>query len=179
MTRAVEVPKKCASDASEKRSLLRRRSRRASQTVSTTGAATRRPVSRSTSPFEEGEVEASVVRRERSVSRESEEATDRQLRARRSPQVSSRIPVSAAIWPEAPCRVDERLERVLDRERAHARRPDLADAAAARGEPGRLEVEDDELCVLDQDVGVRRVGQPDARTEPSEPSVTRDDVLEQ
>ena len=43
-----EVPKKCASVASPTRFVRPLRSRRASQTVSTTGAATRRPVSRST-----------------------------------------------------------------------------------------------------------------------------------
>ena len=76
-------------------------------------------------------------------------------------------------------RVDERLEGLLDREGAHANRADLADAAAARGEAGGLEVEDDELGVLDLDVRVRRVGEPDARAEPRQPRVAFDDVLEQ
>ena len=130
--------------------------------------------------LEEREVEARVVRDERRVAREAEEAADGQLRARRPPQVGVADPGERGdVGRERRARVDERLERVLDRERADAHRADLADAAAARGEPGRLEVEDDELGVLDQDVGVRRVGEPDARAEPGEPRVALDDVLEQ
>ncbi len=112
--------------------------------------------------------------------REAEEAADGQLGARSSPQVCVADPgESGDARRKRGTGVDERLEGVLDRERAHAYRSDLAHAVANRREPGRLEVEDDELGVLDQDVGVRWVRQPDACAEPGEPSVTLDDVVEQ
>ena len=115
-----------------------------------------------------------------SVPGEGEEAADGELRARRSPQVSVADPgESGDVRRKRGTGVDERLEGVLDRKRAHACRPDLAHAVANRREPGRLEVEYDELGVLDQDVVVRRVRQPDARTQPGEPSVALDDVVEQ
>ena len=97
----VAVPKKCASAASEKRSLRRWRSLRASQTVSSTGAATRRPERRSTSPSRKRDVEARVVRRERGVAREREEAADGHLRPRGAAQVGAPGCRSAARWRAA------------------------------------------------------------------------------
>ncbi len=143
--------------ASEKRSLRRWSSRRASQTVSTTGAATRRPVSRSTSRSRKREVEARVVGDERRVAGEARKRRTASSGARRAAQVARRGSRSAPrSRAGGQTRVDERLEGVVDLERAHPRRADLARSDSGGRETGRLEVEDDELGVLDQRVGVRR-----------------------
>ena len=76
-----------ASCRSEKRALRACRSRLASQTVSMTGAATRRPVSRSTSRSRNSEVEPRGARGQRRISGEREEAAQGGLRARRSSEV--------------------------------------------------------------------------------------------
>ena len=177
---STETPKKCESCRSETRSLRPASRRRASQTVSRTGAAQRRPVSPSTARSRKDDVEARVVRDERRVARELEKAPERELDARRPPQVL--LPDPGQRGDEAGQRgagVDERLERVDDLERAHAHRTDLADAAGLRGEPGRLEVEDDELGLLERHVRVRIVREPDARPDEGEPRVAVDDVAEQ
>ncbi len=129
---------------------------------------------------EERHVEASVVRDERGVARELEETPERELDARRLPEVL--LPDSGQRRDEARqrgARIDERLERVDDLERAHAHGPDLADAAGLRGEPGRLEVEDDELGLLERHVRVRIVREADARPDEGKPRVAVDDVAEE
>ena len=129
---------------------------------------------------EEADVEAGVVRGERCVAGEREEAADGELRTRCAAQLG----VAQAGQPgdrrrERDPGLDERLERLGDLERLDAHRADLAHAVARGREPGRLEVEDDELGVLDQRVGLRAVRETDASAEPREPGVTVDDVGEQ
>ena len=74
---------------------------------------------------------------------------------------------------------DERLERVRDLERLDTYRADLADAVTTRGEPGRLEVEDDDLGVLDERLGAGLACKPDPCAAPHETRVVGDDVGEQ
>ena len=129
---------------------------------------------------EEAHVEAGVVRGERCVAREREEAANGELLTRRAAQLG----VAQAGQPGDRLRqrdsgVDQRLERLGDLERLHAHRADLAHAIARGREPGRLEVEDDELGVLDQRVRLRAVREAHASAEPRQARVTVDDVGEQ
>src|SRR5205814_4808958 len=64
----------------------------------------RKPCARQTLrlTIEEGEIEARVVRDEDRIARESEKATDRRRRGRRSPQL--RIPQTGQISDERPAR---------------------------------------------------------------------------
>ena len=94
-TASSEVPKKCESDSSPKRVVLPLRSRRASHTVSTTGAATRLPVRCTTARSRNAHVEPCVVGDEDGVARECEEPADREVGRRRPPHVARPMPVSA------------------------------------------------------------------------------------
>ena len=130
---------------------------------------------------EEREVEPRVVRDERGVSGERDEAAGRHgRRAERHGARAGWMPVSdATAGRQRDARVDERLERVVELERANALRADLADPRGAGREPGRLEVDDDEVRVLEEDVRAGRVGEPDRCAAPGETGVTGDDVVEQ
>ena len=90
------------------------------------------------------------MRDERAVAGELEEATDRELGSRRA---SQRRLLDAGErgdrGGERDARVDERLERVLELERADPLRADLADPRAPGREARRLEVDDDEVRVLE------------------------------
>ena len=177
---AVDAPKKCASRLSEKRSLrpCSSRLREPDRVDDRRGEAPAREALELV--LEEGDVEARVVRDEHGVARELEEAADGDLRARRAAQVLVPDPRQRGdVRRQEDAGIHERLERVRDREPAYADGADLADPARARREPGRLEVEDDELGVLDLDSAVRLDREADARAEPREPRVALDDVLEQ
>ncbi len=131
-------------------------------------------------PVEEGEVEARVVRDEDGVAGEAEKASDRQLR-----------PGSAAQRRRADtgqcrdhgrqrdARVDERLERLASLERDDALGADLADAGRRRRETCRLQVEDDERRVFEEDIVGSRPGKAHGVAVPVEPRVFADDVVEQ
>ena len=113
--------------------------------------------------LQEADVEAGVVRRERSVAGEREEAPYRDLRARGPSQIVLADPGERRDERrQSGAGIDERLERLGDLERSDADGADLADAVAARREPRRLEVEDDELGVLDRRPGFRLAREPDA-----------------
>jgi hypothetical protein len=130
--------------------------------------------------IQEGDVEARVVRDERRVAREVQEAAEGELDARRAAEVL--LPDARQGGDErrqGRARVDERLERVHELERADPDGPDLAHPAGLRGEPRRLEVEDDQLGVLEWDVRVRIVGETDAGAEPGQPRVAVDDLAEE
>jgi hypothetical protein len=130
--------------------------------------------------LEEPDVEASVVRNEGGVAREREKAADGELGPRRATKVVRLDPGQRRdAGRKYDPRVDERLERLVDGQRANAHGADLAHAVAACREPGRLEVEDDELGVFDEDVGARVIGQTDSGPEPGEARVTVDDAREQ
>ena len=130
---------------------------------------------------EEPDVEAGVVRHERRIAGEREKAAGRASSgARRCAQLGVAEPGERAIGRrQRDAGIDERLEGLRDLERLDPHGADLAHAVARRREAGRLEVEDDELGVLDERVGLRSVGEPDARAEPGETGVTVDDVGEQ
>ena len=131
-------------------------------------------------PLEEAHVEARVVRDERRVAGEGEEAPNRDLGARCPPQVGlADSGEGGDEGRERGARIDQRLERVDDLEAANANGADLADPVAGRRESRRLQVEDDELGVLDRDLCVRLACETDPRAEPGEPGVAVDDVGEQ
>ena len=106
-------------------------------------------------PLQEPLVEAGVVGGERGVAGEGDEAFDdarhgwcsAQLVLAQSGQTRYRLRESNA-------RVDERLERIDQLERPYARCSDLADPVPSAREPGRLQVEDDELGLLQQRIFV-------------------------
>ena len=139
--------------------------------------AAREPLDRA---VDEADVEAGVVSAERRVAGEREEPADRELGSRRAAELG----VLQAGQPRDRRRqrhagLHERLERVRDLERLDANRTDLADAVTTRGEPGRLEVEDDDLGVLDERLGAGLAGEPDACAAPHEARVAVDDVGEE
>ena len=129
---------------------------------------------------EEREVEPRVVRDQRGVSGEREELPDGMVGPR---SATERAGLDAGQRDDGgrqrDARVDERLERVLEREGADALGADLADPRRAGREAGRLEVDDDEVRVLEEDVRTRRGRQPDRCPPPGETGVTGDDVVEQ
>ena len=167
--------------ASEKRSLRRCSSRRASQTVSTTGRGDPPAGQPLDGVVEEADVEAGVVRGERRVAGEREEAPDRELRPRRAAQLG----VAQARQPrdrrrQRDARVDERLERLGDLERLDAHRADLAHPVARRAESPVVSRSKTTSSASSMSVsGVRPSGEPDARAEPREARVAVDDVGEQ
>ena len=132
-------------------------------------------------PVEEGEVEAGVVRDDDgALARKGEEVPDRCGRPGRPAEVA----VLEAGDPgddrrDGNARVDQRLERSGGQQRLDPNRADLADGRLARPEARRLEVDDDEARRLERQVVARRRREPDARPAPGQPSVARDDVLEQ
>ncbi len=129
---------------------------------------------------EEADVEARVVRGERCVAGEREEPPDGDLGSRRAAQLhiaetgqprDGRRKRDAGLY--------ERLERLGDLERRDAHGADLADAVARGGQPRRLEIENDELRILDEDVLVGAACESDATAEPGEPGVAVHDVGEE
>jgi hypothetical protein len=129
---------------------------------------------------EKREVEACVVGDDRGVSGERDEAADREVGTRRAAQRRGPDPGQRRDGRrQHDARVDERLECIAELERADALRADLADPRGARREPGRLEVDDDEVRVLEEDVRAGRVGEPDRGAAPREARVPGDDVVEE
>lgn len=97
--------------------------------MSTTGAAIRRPVRSFDLAVEEGEVEAGVVRHDRRIAGEREQASYGDVGARRAPQRLGANPGDRRDGRrERDPRVDECLESVLELERPDPLRADLADA---------------------------------------------------
>ncbi len=127
-------------------------------------------------PFEEALVEARVVRHEERIARERQEAAEHGGDRRRLAQLLVAEPGEAGdgvrqrnSW------IDERLERLDRLQRLHANRAELADTVACCGKPGRLEVEDDELGLFEQRVGLRP-GQRNRRPSADEPAVACGDL---
>ena len=141
----------------------------------------RRPVSRSTSRSRKREVEARVVRDEGGVAGEREQPAHRELgaAARRGAR-PGRMPVSEVTAGGSGTRGSTSVSNASSSSSAaDALRADLADPRRARREPGRLEVDDDEVRVLEQDVRSRRRRETDGGAAPGEPRVAGDDVVEQ
>ncbi len=108
-------------------------------------------VSQEQLPLDEALVEAGVVRDEQVVACEAEEAPEDGRDGRRTPQLlAAQAGEAGDRLRERDARVDERLERVDELERPDADGADLADAVACGREPGRLQVEDDELGLFQQ-----------------------------
>ena len=177
---SVGTPKKWASAASPTRRVRSPSRRRASQTVSTTGAAIRRPVRSSTSRSRNARSKRALcatIAPSPANARNCRTASS-QRGAPRS--ASARIPVSdVTAGGQRDARVDEGLECVPELERADALGADLADARRPRREPGRLEVDDDEVRVLEKDVGARGRREADRGAAPGEPRVADDHVVEE
>ena len=102
--------------------------------------------------IEERKIEPRVVSHDRGVARELEQAPDRELGPRRAAKGGGLDPGQRddRRWQRR-ARIDERLERVLEPEFANALRADLADPRVPRRKARRLEVEDDEVRVLEED----------------------------
>ena len=129
---------------------------------------------------EEREVEPRVVGDQRGVSGEREQLPDGMVRPRSAtegPGLDAGQRGDGGRQRDA--RVDERLECIFERKGANALGADLADPRRAGREAGRLEIDDDEVRVLEEDVRTRRGRQPDRRPPPGETRVTGDDVVEQ
>ena len=127
---------------------------------------------------EERAVEPRVVRDEHRLPREGHEAADSRGGGGRSPQVRlADAGQRGDLGGKLGARVDERLERAGLLETADPDGADLTDTRAA-AEPGRLEVEDDIVGVLQQriDLGARK---PDRRTDPAHPGIAGDEVVEE
>ena len=174
-----EVPKKYESCASDARGTRPASTRRASATVSTTGAASRDPVSRSVSRSRNDEIETRVVRDEYRVAREAHEPLHRLRCARRPAQLPVGEPGDRGDRrAERRAGIDERLELVDDLEADDLDRSDLADLRRAGAQAGRLEIDDDVRRVLEQEVDAERPGQRDRVAVPREPRVGLDDLGE-
>ena len=129
---------------------------------------------------EEREVEPGVVGDERGVAREADEAAHCRRHRGRLRQIPRPDPGEVGDrCGKRHSRVHERLERVLELEAADALCADLADPRRSRREPGRLEVDNHEMRVLQQDVVAGGIREPDGRTAQRKPGVTRDDVVEE
>jgi hypothetical protein len=131
-------------------------------------------------PVEEGEVEAGVVGNEHRVARERNEPAHRRLRSRRADQDVRRDAGELRDGRrQRHTRVDQGLERVPELQLGDTLGSDLADPILSGGEPGRLEVEDDERGALEQDVVGSGACPPDRVSVPRQPRVLADDVVEQ
>ena len=110
-------------------------------------------VSQKQLPLDEALVEPGVVRDEQVVAREAEEAPENGRDGRRTPQLlAAQAGEAGDRFRECDARVHERLKGVDELERPDADGADLADAVACGREPGRLQVEDDELGLFQQRV---------------------------
>ena len=131
-------------------------SRRASQTVSRTGAAIRRPSMRSTSRSRKPRSKRALWA---TSTASPAKARNRRtaLEARGAPRRSrSAIPVSLRSRREAAARGRRTSRRCSPGRARRPHGPDLADPVAARREPGRLEVDDDVGRRLERQVVERR-----------------------
>ena len=121
--------------------------------------------------FQKALVEPGVVRDQRGVAGEGEEASDHGRDVRRAAQLLLPQPGQAGhCIGEGHGRIDQRLEGADELERLDADRTQLADPAGPRREPGRLQIEDDELRLLQQ--RIRRPRQRDGVTRADDPAVT-------
>ena len=120
------------------------------------------------------------MRDEDRVARESEEAADDRRDGRRPAQIvvaQARQGRDARL--QARPRVGERAEALLELERAHAHRADLTRPRGAGPQAGRLEVEDDERRLLEQQFLARRRGERDEIAGPAQARICRDRLCEQ
>ncbi len=121
-------------------------------------------------PLEEALVEAGVVRNQRCLGGKDDEAAEHGRDAGRVPQVALAQPGQTGNrLRERNARIDKGLEAVDQLERLDADRAQLADPAGLRREPGRLQVEDHELRLLQQ--RVRRARERHGRPRAEDPAV--------
>src|SRR5581483_12226868 len=117
-------------------------------------------------------VEAGVVRDERGIAGEPEEAAHRGRDRRRPPELLvAEAGQRGDRRVEARTRVREGLEALAELEPPHANGADLARAGETRPEPRRLEVEHDEGDLLERDRLARRVGERDEVAREAQPRV--------
>ncbi len=129
--------------------------------------------------LEEALVEARVVRDEQRVAGEGEELPhDGRGRRRRTQLLLPQAGEPSDRLGQRHARIDERLERLDGLEAPHADSAELADPVASGREAGRLQVEDDELRLFEQGVGLLP-GQRDAAAETGDPAVPRSQLPEQ
>ena len=129
--------------------------------------------------LEEALVEARVVRDEQRVAGEGEELPhDGRGRGRRTQLLLPQAGEPSDRLGQCHARIDERLERLDGLEAPHADSAELADPVASGREAGRLQVEDDELRLFEQGVGLLP-GQRDAAAETGDPAVPSSQLPEQ
>ena len=130
---------------------------------------------------EEREIEACIVRDQHRIPGELQKAAHRMLAAWRSTQRGGLDPSERSHGGgERDAGIDQRLEGLPELEAADALGADLADPRRSRTQTGRLEVEDDEGCLLERDAtlhGVRKAEQTAAA--PGESHVPLDDIVEE
>ena len=103
--------------------------------------------------LEEALIEPGVVRHEQVIAGEGEEAPDDAADGGCSTQLLlAQAGEAGYVLGEGDPRIDERLEGADRLERANADGSELADLVPGGREPGRLQVEDDELGLLEQRV---------------------------
>ena len=174
------MPKKCESDARPEARARPARSRRASQTVSTTGPASRRPARRRTAWSRNDDVEARVVRDEDGLPGERQEPLRRDARIGGSTQSARVDPGERRDLERQPlARVDERLERSGELEALDPDAPisQMRERVGERPVVSRSTTQN--VGVLEEDaLGVCRL-EGDAPAAPRETCVPRDDVVEQ
>ena len=129
---------------------------------------------------EERQVEARVVSDEHRVAGEREEPPHGDPGARLSAQRRvAKTRQCADRRPDRRAGIHQRLELLRELELMHAHRPDLADARRAGAQAGRLQVDDDERRVLQQEVGSGRIRQADRIPAPRQSGVLDDDLVEE
>ena len=129
--------------------------------------------------LEEAPVEARVVRDQQVVAGEREEASENGPNRGRAPQLRvAQARQARDLLGQRDAGVDERLELVDELEPRHAHGADLANSALRRRKAGRLQVEDDEGCVLEQGV-VGACSEGDRRPRARDAAVPRRDLFQQ
>ena len=129
---------------------------------------------------QKADVEPRVVSHEHAVAGEVEEAGDCGPGCRRSPEVGvGEARQRRNTGREGHGRIDEGLERSRKLEPANSDGADLADPCTARGETGRLEVDDHEGGRLERERGELGAGEPDRAATPIEARVGGHDVRQQ
>ncbi|MDX6387194.1 MAG: hypothetical protein QOD85_996, partial [Gaiellaceae bacterium] len=126
------------------------------------------------------EIEAGVVRDQHRVARELEEAADRDAGMRLAAELGVVEPRDRRNrGPQRNARVDEELELLRKLEVSDSHRADFADAGASRLQSGRLEVDDHERGVLEEEVGSGWIRQPDRVSTPREAGVSGHHLVEE
>jgi monovalent cation:H+ antiporter-2, CPA2 family len=182
--RAMARPSRCAEELREgsepgaRRAALEQAAREPDSVDDGPGEAGAREPLRLT--VEERQVEAGVVRNQDRVTRELEKAPNGDVRMSLSAQLRvTQTGKGADRGRERDAGIDEQLELVLELELPNAHRADLADVRATGPQSGGLQIDHDERGLLEQQLGARRLRQPDRVAAPGQAGILSDDLLQQ